>query len=127
MLGKTLTALGHVLARLGVRAAGSVLPTPVIRAVFRRAVSGYSLAVCIHRVGKGKRRFDPAPEMMADPQNLDKLLELVDATMPQGSFYMTVDDGYADGVGYVADRAQRYPRINWLVFVFFHNMISVTW
>lgn len=106
------------IAELGVWAASRLLPSSMIRKVFRRTTSGYGLAVCVHRVGHlGRRRFNPAPEMTTEPESLDRLLELVQQSGRKGTFAMTFDDGYADSVAYVAACAPAHPGIQWLVFV----------
>jgi hypothetical protein len=82
--------------------------------MFRKATSGYGVAVCVHRVGHGVRPCNPAPETTTAPETLDELLDLVEG---HEDFTMTFDDGYADSVAYVRDRAPRRPNVGWVVFV----------
>jgi peptidoglycan/xylan/chitin deacetylase (PgdA/CDA1 family) len=103
-----------------VRGVSRALPDFALAALYHRATAGLGVAICCHRVGRANRPFDACKEMAADPRALDKLLELVTAhgrAAATPPLTMTFDDGYADGISYVAQRASRYKNVDWLIFV----------
>ncbi len=105
-------------AELGVRATARFVPATLLRRFYDFAFGGLSVAVCLHRVQARVRRDNPIPEMSLSPATLDRFLALVGRkAVEDGRLTLAFDDGYADAVAYVASRAPKHPRIEWLVFV----------
>ena len=99
---------------------GRHLPEAALRALLRATLGDRLLALCLHRIGDSPwlRAATIAPCTIA-AERLDRLIELLLASRPSAASWLSVtfDDGYDDAASYVASRAQRYARVEFIFFV----------
>ena len=100
-------------------AAAALLPSSWLHRWLAWSTRDLCIALCFHRVNRDRRAADPLPQQTVAPEVLDELLAWVTQSMPAGpaQLFMCFDDGYADAARYVADRAPRYPSVQWLFIV----------
>ncbi|GMU60045.1 MAG: hypothetical protein AMXMBFR34_18080 [Myxococcaceae bacterium] len=98
--------------------AGRALSPSVLRAVAQRALEGFHVSLCLHRVAPRRRPTDWQPALTIHPDELDAAVELLLAARP-GDRWLTLsfDDGYADAVAAIAARAPRWPHVRFSCFV----------
>jgi peptidoglycan/xylan/chitin deacetylase (PgdA/CDA1 family) len=106
--------LDPLIARVGRRT-----PRRALRPLLRAALRGLEVALCLHRVSERRRPGDRQPALTIPPGELDALVELLAASEPKRSRWLTLtfDDGYADAASYVETRAPRFPSVDWIFFV----------
>jgi hypothetical protein len=96
------------------------MPVPVMRVLLGRVLEGTHVAMCLHRVGGGSSGIPPMWENVIDEDELDQLLAILVGSRPSATTpWLTVcfDDGYADAGRYIETRRQRFPKVNWMLFV----------
>lgn len=105
--------------RLAARGAGAVIPTSLLLRLLGVALGRRHLALCLHRVAERRRSTDRLPELTISAARLDELIELLLASRPGASGWLTVcfDDGYADAAEYLSSRAARFPQVEWLFMI----------
>ena len=102
------------------RALGRHVPLSAAKLALGRALAGQSVALCLHRVTPTIRPTDWQPGLAIRPEALDALVELLLSARPgpaSGWLTVTFDDGYADATAWVAQRARRFPSVEFLCFV----------
>lgn len=99
--------------------AGAHLPKPALIALLRSSLGDFALALCLHRVARHDRPSDWQPGLNMAPAELDALIELLLASRPGASGWLTVsfDDGYDDAARYIASRALKYPGVDFMFFI----------
>ncbi len=106
--------IDSVIARLG-----ELAPGAVSRPLLRAALKDQAVALCLHRVGR-RRPTDWQPHLCIEEDKLDRLIELLLSIRPRaarGWLTVSFDDGYEDAAAYVAERAHRFPAVEFLLFV----------
>src|SRR5688500_8648063 len=97
---------------------GKRVPRAVLLASVRASVRDLHVSLCLHRVLEVRRASDPQPALTIAPGELDELIGMFIEVRPENPrLTVTFDDGYADAAQYVADRAPRFPTVEFLVFV----------
>jgi peptidoglycan/xylan/chitin deacetylase (PgdA/CDA1 family) len=98
-----------------------LLPMNALRPLLAAALTGANVALCLHRVRMRADITSPTSDTLIEPAELDALIELLLAARPrdESARWLTVafDDGYADAGEYVASRHDRFPGVDWLLFV----------
>jgi peptidoglycan/xylan/chitin deacetylase (PgdA/CDA1 family) len=97
---------------------GRMTPRAMTLRALRSSLGDSRVALCMHRVGT-PRPGALLPELTIPAAELDALIELLLASRPGSGSWLTVtfDDGYADAVEYVGERASRYPEVRFVLFV----------
>ncbi len=99
---------------------GQALPSPVLRTLLAQVLGEQSVSLCLHRVSSRRRPTDTQPALTIDPDELDALIDLLLSSRPKSRarwLAVTFDDGYEDAALYVASRAERFPAVEFLLFV----------
>ncbi|MFN0064047.1 MAG: polysaccharide deacetylase family protein [Myxococcaceae bacterium] len=95
------------------------IPRAFVRPAVRLALGRLHVALCLHRVSD-RPVAGPQAAMTIPRHVLDELIStLLASGSPHGVPRVTVtfDDGYQEAAHYVADRASRWPMVEWLFFV----------
>lgn len=104
-----------------VKRAAAVLPEEAVDELFRRAVRGLNVALCLHRVLHGPRRVgERLTELSIPAGELDVFVERALSARPAGAqpwLTLSFDDGYEDAARYVQSRVRRFAQVEWLFFV----------
>jgi peptidoglycan/xylan/chitin deacetylase (PgdA/CDA1 family) len=95
------------------------LPTPMIQRALGASLGDANIALCLHRVRERGRRDLASSTLVIDETNLDALIEIILGAFPVDRPRLTLsfDDGYVDAAHYIESRRERYPSVEWLMFV----------
>lgn len=89
----------------------TLLPEEKIWRLFDFATAGLGIALCMHRISRRLRDVLTMPEA-----ELDAFLDRAQGART-GKLTVTFDDGYDDACYYTETRAQRFPDVEWILFV----------
>ena len=102
------------------------IPWRLLRKLVAQTTGGMRVAFCLHRVRKTRRPNELLPSLSVTEAVLDEFIEQMRAARSPAEdprwLTMAFDDGYRDAARYVASRANRYPDVEWLLFVCPHKV-----
>jgi hypothetical protein len=95
-----------------------LVPAADVWRLFERAVSGLSVALCLHRVARTPTQSD---RLSMSERDLDLFLEhATKVRQPSAAapwLTLSFDDGYEDAFSYIETRARRFRSVEWLLLV----------
>jgi peptidoglycan/xylan/chitin deacetylase (PgdA/CDA1 family) len=103
--------------RVGTKTA-HVLSDSQIWRLFAGALSGLSVALCLHRVSRTQR-----DDVNVSPDELDVFIDRArrarayESVPPRPWLTVSFDDGYQSACRYVESRAELFPEVEWILFV----------
>lgn len=94
-------------------------PEKLVALIYRFCTSGFSIAICLHRVSNERRQSDPYPPNTIETEKLDKIIKIISPFYENNTetLTLTFDDGYQDSYDYIKKNAPMHPHIEWIFFV----------